>query len=290
MKIKSIFLVFFSLLLCSACGRIDNVPISSDAETSDVIESALSSDNSYKTESSLVSEESSLVEESRTDGETDIFGEDGILGEENVDYIVIDALQTSKNSLLSLLESIEITKGEGHLPDAAPGDFIPLDRMNKADQSLVDTTAEICLTPWEEEFYFHYVYDSETGAERLSLVGKYILLVCKTDLNGIDSFYNALKNGTPITCEILSVTAIMWEETMYVNNTTAWTRNGIPCYTPGSHTSDLQEGFGCSSAVLDPDICYFRLYSAEQSEEQSESARGVFERMYERYGLAPIIF
>ena len=179
--------------------------------------------------------------------------------------------------LLSLLESITVTPGLGRLPDAPPGAFTPVERMSKADQSLVGKTVGIVLAPWDSGFSFHYCFDSESGEERLTLVGKSLALVCRTELDGIEGLYTAIGEKTPVACEVLSVTSIMLEETMYarVHDTDV-----SKVFVPGMELPAVQEAFG---SVDNTKILI--IVNDGNPSERFQSIRGVYTGMYTRYGL-----
>lgn len=179
--------------------------------------------------------------------------------------------------LLSLLESITVTPGLGRLPDAPPGAFTPVERMSKADQSLVGETVGIVLAPWDSGFSFHYCFDSASGEERLTLVGNSLALVCRTELDGIEGLHTAIGEKTPVACEILSVTSIMLEETMYVR---VHDTDVSKVLVPGMGLPAVQEAFGSVDNTKASII-----FNDGNPSERFQSIRSVYTRMYTRYGL-----
>lgn len=258
-KIRVLLLCALALCLCAACADSEmskNESTSKEAGASSVF--AETPDGSEPS-----SAETSSAEESGT-------------------------APDERYSLLSLLEGVECTEGLGYLPDAEPGDRIPLDRMPKADQALVGTSVRICLSRFEREgIAFHYVYDSETGSERLSLVAKHFLVVCETSFGGIGRLYDAIDSAEPFEATIVSLTAIMLEEQAFaleaVVGGNAFSEQG--CLHP-ENSAEGGECFGALGMLTDGGQPVQVIYAVSgEPSGAMQNAKDVYAELYERYEL-----
>ena len=266
MKNKGVVFALALLLLLASCSPEAEVSV---AESSAVSANVLS-----------------FVEASSAD---DSFAENSSVAESSAEESTeVELPPYEGDTLRDLLESITVTPGLGNLPDSPPGSLIPVDRMSKADQSRVGETVEIALIPWSgSPLCYHYVYDSQTGEERLAVVmsedfmKKSMLIIFRTELGGLDALCAVLERPTAITCEILSITSIMSAEEMYANNAMfSEELDESEQYTQGMELPAVEEGFG----YLDTQGMWVFVGDDTPSEEY-ESILKVYTRMYTRYGL-----
>lgn len=103
---------------------------------------------------------------------------------------------------------------EDHL--VPPGTLPEVDRIPKADQSLVGTTVSILFAREQQAIPFHYILDKESGAERLTVVIRTdripLLIVFETDLGGASALRDKMMNEIPFDAKIMAFVNISCEE------------------------------------------------------------------------------
>lgn len=99
-----------------------------------------------------------------------------------------------------------------------PGTLAQVDAIPPADQSMVGKTVPILFAEKQSAICFHYLYDADTGTERLSVIVPAVLpllIVFETQLGGAEALCEKISQEAVFDAKILAFVNISFEENMY---------------------------------------------------------------------------